>query len=121
MIPVFSILQVDSAHTSIWQPIVDFGFLGLDSHLLLTDHTVSNGNVVYKAVMEKDVSQVYSSVEFLTFFSATRFDEFYSDYLEQLAKACPNLQQLNLTGNVNCLKRLRGLCAIAIIVKTYKV
>ena len=88
----------------------------MDSHLLLTDHKVDNGNVVCNAVMQKGrnaVSQVYSNVEFLTYFSVTRCDEFYSDHLEQLAKACPNLQQLNLLGNVNCLKSLRGLCAIA--------
>ena len=36
----------------------------------------------------------------------------YSNHLEQLAVVCPNLQQLNLQGNANCLKRLKGLRAI---------
>ena len=35
-----------------------------------------------------------------------------SNHLQQLAVACPNLQQLHLRGNVNCLKDLRGLQAI---------
>jgi len=80
MIPVFSFLQLDFAHTSIWQPIIDSGFLGLDSHLLLTDHTVSNGNVVYKVVVKKGknvgcyvVSQVYSNVEFVVLLDFMNF------------------------------------------------
>ena len=40
-------------------------------------------------------------------------DVFYSDHLEQLAIACPNLQQLGLLKNVNCLKSLQSLCVIA--------
>ena len=35
-----------------------------------------------------------------------------SNHLEQLAVVCPNLQRLNLQGNVNCLKDLQGLRAI---------
>ena len=35
-----------------------------------------------------------------------------SSHLEQLAVVCPNLQQLNLQGNDNCLKDLQGLRAI---------
>ena len=35
-----------------------------------------------------------------------------SNHLEQLAVVCPNLQRLNLQGNVNCLKHLQGLRAI---------
>ena len=38
---------------------------------------------------------------------------FFCEHLEQLAIACPNLQQLNLKENVNCLKSLQGLRAIA--------
>ena len=34
------------------------------------------------------------------------------DHLKQLAIVCPNLEQLNLQGNVNCLKDLEGLRAI---------
>ena len=35
-----------------------------------------------------------------------------SNHLQQLAVVCPNLQQLYLKGNVNCLKDLQGLHAI---------
>ena len=34
------------------------------------------------------------------------------DHLKQLAVLCPNLEQLSLQGNVNCLKDLQGLRAI---------
>ena len=34
------------------------------------------------------------------------------DHLKQLAVVCPNLEQLNLQNNVNCLKDLEGLRAI---------
>ena len=36
----------------------------------------------------------------------------HPDHLKQLAVMCPNLEQLNLQGNVDCLKDLEGLCAI---------
>ena len=52
-------------------------------------------------------------IKFMTHFSATECDFFYSGHLEQLAIACPNLQQLNLRKNVNCFKNLQGLRAIA--------
>ena len=35
-----------------------------------------------------------------------------SNHLQQLAVACPNLQQLHLRGNVNCLEDLQGLQAV---------
>ena len=35
-----------------------------------------------------------------------------SNHLQELAVACPNLQQLHLQGNVNCLQDLQGLQAI---------
>ena len=38
-----------------------------------------------------------------------------SNHLEQLAVACPNLQRLNLKGNVNCLEDMQGLHAIVSI------
>ena len=36
----------------------------------------------------------------------------HTHHLKQLAVACPNLEQLNLQGNVDCLKDLQGLRAI---------
>ena len=40
-------------------------------------------------------------------------DDVYSDQLEQLAIACPNLQRLNLLQSRHCLKSLQGLRTIA--------
>ena len=117
--PIFPILQLEFTNKCIQQPIINAGFLGLDRSLMLSDCTVGNGNVLHKAIMHKtrndDIRDgpLNSNVEFLTHFSVTRCDEFSSDHLEQLAIACPNLQQLNLLKNVNCLKSLQGLCAIA--------
>ena len=98
---------------------VNCGLLGLeDKCFVVTDQTVSNGEVLHKAKMiEKRYH--YSTclfkcdVEFLTHFSAFSCDYFYSGHLEQLAIACPNLQQLDLAMNINCLKNLQGLSAIA--------
>ena len=53
------------------------------------------------------------NIEFLTYFSAAGYDFFNSEHLEQLAVVCPNLQNLDLMHNVNCLKCLQGLRAIA--------
>ena len=36
----------------------------------------------------------------------------HPDHLRQLTVVCPNLEQLNIQGNVDCLKDLEGLCAI---------
>ena len=40
------------------------------------------------------------------------YENVNSNHLQQLAIACPNLQQLHLRGNVNCLEDLQGLQAI---------
>ena len=40
------------------------------------------------------------------------YENVNSNHLQQLAVECPNLQQLYLKGNVDCLKDLQGLCAI---------
>jgi len=47
-----------------------------------------------------------TSIEFLTHFSSSGYEFFKSEHLEKLAIACPNLQQLNLMGNVDSLKKL---------------
>ena len=96
------------------------GLLGLDRDLVFTDH-VADGSVLNKARMMKSSGNVQDGplnsgiidIGFLTHFSACRCNVFYSGHLEQLAVVCPNLQQLNLLGNVNCLKSLQGLRAIA--------
>ena len=97
------------------------GLLGLNDCLVLKNCTTNNGDVLHKAVM---ISSSRTSInrtpldiidiEFLTHFSCSGYEFFNSDHLEKLAIACPNLQQLNLIGNVHCLKKLQGLRAIAL-------
>ena len=38
--------------------------------------------------------------------------DIYPGHLEQLAIACPNLERINIEGNLNCLQNLKGLHAI---------
>ena len=97
----------------------NYGLLGLDHYILaLTDRTMSVDNVVHRAMMLKScncdtLNGTITNIGFLTHFSASLCGLFHPGHLEQLAIACPNLQRLNLSQNVNCLKRLQGLRAIA--------
>ena len=99
-----------------------YGLLGLDKdRLLLSDRTVRDGHVLYKAVMIQSHDNVLRgpsntgivNIEFLTHFCTANCHNVYSGHLEQLAVACPNLQELSLMGNVECLKCLQGLRTIA--------
>ena len=99
-----------------------YGLLGLNiDRLLLSDRTIKDGNVLCRAtITQKYGSVIYSlsstgitNLEFITHFCADNCRNFYSGHLEQLAVACPNLQQLSLFHNVHCLKRLQGLRAVA--------
>ena len=96
----------------------NYGLLGLadGDNILLTSRTIDDGNVLHKGTMRSSVQGTplnIISIKFLTHFNATGCGFFYSGHLEQLAIACPNLQLLNLRKNVNCLRNLRGLHAIA--------
>ena len=85
-------------------------------HILLTNHIISNSNVIHKGTMRNGIHGAplnINNIKFLTHFNAAGCGFFYSGHLEQLAIACPNLQQLNLWKNINCLKNLQGLRAIA--------
>ena len=125
LVPTFPAFQLQFVGQSCTMPYViarDYGLLGLDDDsLVLTDRTLSEGNVVHKAiVMGSGHVQTnhlnIKSIEFLTHFEAAEWD-LYSGHLEQLAIACPNLQQLNLMENVNCLKSLQGIRTIATFCK----
>jgi len=101
----------------------NYGLFGLDGdQVLLANRTVDNGDVIYAGVMRKRFFGKFGiygnplnvhGIKFMTHFSAPRCGDFCSGHLEQLAIACPNLQQLSLQKNVNCLKNLQGLRAIA--------
>ena len=95
-----------------------YGISGMDQDcLLLTNRTTGDGKVLHSAIIVAEgmhgIPMNIDKVEFVTRFSANCYDLFDSSRLEQLAFACPNLQQLNLRNNVNCLKSLQGLRAIS--------
>jgi len=91
-----------------------FGLLGLEEwDVSLTD----SGKVVRKAVMiglRPDIERNHFSsdntdLSFVTHFDASNCNSIHSGHLEQLAKACPKLQHLNLRGNSHCLERLQAI------------
>jgi len=89
--------------------------LGVTHDLLLI--TDNGNNVVQKGVSVSsielgiDLSHCkHVDIKFLTRFQCR---DFLSGHLEQLAIACPNLQQLSLQNNFFCLKSLQGLRSIA--------
>jgi len=99
-------------------PVVNADICGFSNmqFLVLTDSILHN-QVVYKASLRLyqlvvQVNRTFTDLEFIIEFDASHFDA-KSDHLEQLAFACPNLQRVNLFGNKQCLKSLRGLRTIA--------
>ena len=96
------------------------GLLGLeeDHYILLTDSTYGD-KAVHKArivTLSDDILRGHLNSDTICLDFVKHFDvsgcRLYSGHLEQLAIACPNLQQLNLLGVSDCLKRLQGLNAI---------
>ena len=116
-------LQLDFGQTATY-PFVkanDFGLFGFSRDLLLLiTNSTSNGKVVHKASVIKSGYHSFhtsslccnvSSLSFVTDFTATNC-KLLSDHLEQLSLACPNLEQLNLSGNIRCLESLQGLRSV---------
>ena len=120
--PIFQ-LQYGPTATLPFTNASKFGMLGLKKDLLLLTDSCDGDKTAHKAVtmstrtlgdIEFDLSHCkLIDLKFLTCFEATICREFHSGHLEQLAVACPNLQQLKLLRNYNCLKRLQGLRSIA--------
>ena len=126
LIPPTPILQLQYGPTAAlpFTNASKFGILGLKKDLLLLTDSCNGDKVVHKAVtmlstrilgeVQFDLSQCkLIDLKFLTCFEATICREFLSGHLEQLSIACPNLQQLKLLRNSNCLKSLQGLQGIA--------
>ena len=68
----------------------------------------------YTISFNKQLDSSINSLLPITYFDAAYFGLMYSGHLEQLAIACPNLEQLNLRANYRCLRNLQGLrCLIA--------
>ena len=99
----------------------NYGVLGLEDdvfHLNEYDHhgvlrhTVTRiGMGSYKASIKENHFSDIVHLHSVSFVDISNLDV-RSNQLEQLSVACPNLQRLNLQGNVHCLEGLQGLHAI---------
>ena len=79
---------------------------GMVSHTVTLDHDDCFGSLIE----ERHITSIphLHTVSYVDI----SYEDVSSNHLQQLATACPNLQQLHLQGNVNCLKDLQGLQAI---------
>jgi len=103
----------------------NYGLLGLQKDiLLLTDMYTCKGKKLCKAVMRSynrlrslnldgHLNNDIVSLNLLTHFDASNSKSLHSGHLEQLALICPNLEELNIQGNTDCLKSLQGLGVLA--------
>jgi len=93
------------------------GIPGLDDnvHLQFTDRSSGNKTVYKVTKVLGFYPSIYCvrSLYSVTHFDVTRYASLLPDHLEQLAIACPNLQQLKLRNCYECLKNLHGLSVIA--------
>ena len=91
------------------------GIQGLD-YLAVAD-CCRAGRMVYKATITSlkglQFNTTITSLHFVTHFNVAQFDSLLPSHLEDIAIACPNLQQLMLPRCSQCLKSLQGLRAIA--------
>ena len=99
-----------------------YGLLGLEEDLLsLTSRLTYDGKTVHKATLaplseisvESHLNSDITNLKFVTHFDASYCKSVHCGHLEQLALACPNLKEVNLKGNVNCLRCLQGLHTLA--------
>ena len=129
-IPTFPTYQIFFSLQNLLLPFVfstDYGMLGLPTdkdRIILYNHLITNGDKetqVHQGVIPRcwryhiqcKPLTFYKDLNHITHFNASKCSFLNSTHLEQLATACPNLQILNLLGNINCLKNLCGLRAIA--------
>ena len=96
----------------------DFGILGLkDDVVVMTDCQYGGKTVYGVSVYASSKPKLTHIAKPFSLKSATHVDlswqsSLCSGHLEQVAVACPNLQQLNLQCSYHCLKSLQGLRAI---------
>jgi len=97
------------------------GLLGLEDNDILLTNSTYGGKLLHKARIIKisdDIGSNHFCCDntgvFVTHFDASQCEVLHSGHLEQLAMACPNLQHLNIKGNLHCLEVLKGLCAVAV-------
>ena len=127
---VAPIFQLDFGHTATYPFIKpsNFGLFGFKEDLLLLHNSTFSGK---KVVHELKVPVAYipvsasnilcrsvSNLSMVTDFNTSSISVtssscgILSSHLEQLSNVCPNLERLNLDGNVNCLESLQGLRSI---------
>ena len=114
-------LQFSQSCTLPYVKASNCGLFGLVNDLLLLTSCTDGNNVLHRAKMVmlnninegRHLKNDMTSLIFVTHFDASQCKLIYSGHLEQLAIMCPNLLQLNIKGNCNCLKSLQGLRAIA--------
>ena len=119
IIPPVPIFQLDYSPTAP-TPCTSASYYGLGKDVLLITNSHHGDSMVHMATVVLntffDTASSFckfTNIEFVTTFSAKCSGEFLSGHLAQLAMACPNLQQLNLWGNSQCLESLQGLHSIA--------
>ena len=123
---VAPVIQLDFGQTASY-PLVkasNFGLFGIGKDCLVLTNSTNNGKAIHKAsILKSDFFSStllfyisilccnVSSLSFVTDFAAINC-ELLSDHLKQLSLACPNLEQLNLSGNPRCLESLQGLRSV---------
>ena len=99
----------------------NYGMLGLEDdvfhlneydHRGVSKHTVTRiGTGSYKAFIKEKHFNDIVHLHSVSYIDISDLDV-SSNQLEQLAVVCPNLQRLNLQGNIHCLEDLQGLHVI---------
>ena len=88
---------------------------GLD-YLQVTD-CYRGGKIVSMADMlfnyRPQFYKTVTGIQCLTHFDFSKYNCLLPSDLEQIAIACPNLQQLKISRCCQCLKSLHGLCSVA--------
>jgi len=89
-----------------------FGLVGLEKNVICLS---SRNTAAVKAAFSSYSGgiPIDDNLSFVTDFDISRCESLHSDHLEQLAVICPKLHRLSLAKNLNCLKKLQGLRAIA--------
>ena len=113
--PVLPAFQLQFGQTAVL-PFVHAKQCGIEGsdYLQLTD-CCRDGKIMYKATctLLNCPQTNNNNISLIIHFDVALCKSFLPSHLEQLAIACPNLQQLVLSGCTQCLKSLQGLCAIA--------
>lgn len=98
----------------------DYGIVGLKDNIFHFTEYIDHGMVSHAVTLDCGDCESFIEERHITCaphlhmvsYVDISYQNVNSNHLQQLAIACPNLQQLHLKGNVNCLEDLWGLQAI---------